>query len=341
MHKDNHDLINFTKDNFQDLPIISIFDSITSICSKKLLKKGISHSTTNPLSAKILQRELISIIKVFFSSSNIIIVHKKITDFIQNLQPLPNTIFQILQICDDEEVPIKELIKVIKTDPIISANILNKANSPLYGNTELKTIDQAVTKFGKRAIKALAMCGMYNSMGKVDLNAYNMNEDNFSNVSMARLSLMLKWYSKVSISALSILSSTALLGNIGQLLISKEITQNDNTEDFHSLSSTCSIKYTEESIMHTTTNIVSSQILNYWKLSKDIVDIISYSDDPIEAPDELRKLCVANYIVYKLIDIKGNIAKKIPDELLPIIAEFNFDIAPLNKALESLVESSS
>jgi len=336
LNKDNHQIINFTKENFPDLPIIAIFNKISAVCSKELLNNGISHAIENPLSAKVLERELLSIVKVFHSSSKLIIEHKKIHSFIQTLQPLPNTIFQIMQICDDDEIPVKELIKVVKTDPIISANILKVANSPIYGSIELKTIDQAVTKFGKRAIKALTMSGVYNSLGSIDLSAYKIDEEIFSTTSMSRLSLMLKWYSKISIADLSLLSSTALLGNIGQLLISKELVSLDKDDRFQELSSAFDITYAEESILHTSTTQISSQILRFWKLSPEIVDIIEHSDNPKDASSDLRKLCVANHIVNRLISLKGKVAKEIPDDLLPLLAEFNFNPAVLTKALESL-----
>jgi len=334
LNKENHNVIEFCKNNYSDLPIIPIFNTINNLCSKKLLSNGISHALQNPLNGKIMERELLSIVKVFYSSNNIMITHNKINEFIKTLEPLPNTIFQIIQICDDEEIAVKELIKVVKTDPIISANILSIANSPMYGTTELKTVDQAVTKFGKRTIKALAMSGTYNSLGSVDLSAYQITEDTFSKVSMKRLSLMLKWYSKISIADLSVLSSTALLGNIGQLLISKELIRIENDDKFMELCSTFDIKYAEESILHTTTCEISSQILRYWKLSSDIIDIIEYSDYPKDAPKELKTLCVANHLVNTLVDLKGNIMQEIPEELLPLMAEFNLDPQILSKALD-------
>ncbi len=336
LDKDNHKVIDYYKNNYPNLAIIAIFNKISNLCSKKLLENGISHAIQNPLNGKIIERELLSIVKVFHSSNNIMITHKKINDFIKTLQPLPNTILQIMQICDDEEISIKELIKVVKADPIISANILSVANSPIYGTNEIKTIDQAVVKFGKKAIKALATSGVHNSLGKIDISAYEITEDTFSQISLNRLSLMLKWYSKVSIADLSILTSTASLGNIGQLLISKELLRLDIDDKFIELCSAFDIKYAEESLLHTTTCQISSQILNYWKLSEDIVDVIEYSDYPKDAPKEIRKLCVANSIVNTLIDLQGNIAQEIPDEILPLLAEFNLDPKDLANALESI-----
>lgn len=336
LDKENHQIIEFCKQNHPNLPIIAIFNQISPVSAKQLLNKGITHSIENPLNAKTIERELLSVVKLYFTSTNIIINHKKINNFIETLQPLPNTIFQITQICDDEEIPVKELIKVVKTDPIIAGNILKIANSPIYGSVRLKTIDQAVIKFGKKAIKALTMCGVYNSLGSINLSSYNITEDTFSNISMLRLSLMLKWYSKISIGDLSVLSSTALLGNIGQLLISKELVDIGQDDKFKELCMTFEIKYAEESILHTTTNLISSQILRYWKLSPDIVEIIEHSDNPKDAPKELRKLCAANYIVNSLVSINGKVAKEIPDNLQPLMTEFDFNPSTLLKALNSI-----
>jgi len=336
LNMENHQIIDFIRGNYPDKPIIAIFNKISNICAKKLIQKNISHAIENPLNGKVIERELLSITKAYHSSSNILIDNKKINDFIEKLQPLPNSIFQIIQVCDDQEIAVKELIKVVKSDPIISANILKVANSPIYGSVELKTIDQAVTKFGKRAIKALAMSGFYKSLGSINLSAYEITEEDFSNISMNRLSLMLKWYSKVSIADLSTLSSTALLGNIGQLLISKETIEMNQDDKFKELCNVFDINYAEESILHTTTSNISSQILRYWKLSPDIVNIIEHSDNPKDAPKELQTLCVANHIVNSLINIKGTVASEIPENILLLMEEFNLSPTPLSKALESI-----
>ena len=111
---------------------------------------------------------------------------------------------------------------------------------------------------------------------------------------------MLKWYSKVNIADLSLLSSTSLLSNIGQLLISKELNEIGQDDAFIRVAKELGIKFAEESILHTSTPIVSAQILNYWKLSGEIVDIITYNDKPNEAPQNIKSLAVANHIVTKI-----------------------------------------
>jgi len=336
LEADNHLIIDYWKKLNSTIPIVTIFNNIDAKRSISLMKNGINHIIKNPLNTKIIQNELNLIANSYFSSVNIIIDNETINNFIQTIKPLSNTITQIIQICDDKDIPLNELIKVIKTDPIISAKILNLANSPLYGVITLKTIDQAIIRLGKNSIKALALKNLDNINSEINLTPYNISEKEFSEISMRRLSLMLKWYSKISISDLSILSTTALLGNIGQILISQEILNNKQEILFQSLIDTFGTQYAEELAVFTTTAIVSAQLLSYWKLSRAIVNIVMYSDNPEEAPQEIIKLTVANHIVYKLIPLDGSILHEVPEELLEIMNKYDFELHILEKALHSI-----
>jgi len=155
---------------------------------------------------------------------------------------------------------------------------------------------------------------------------------------MLRLSLMIKWYAKVSIADLSTLSSCAVLGNLGQLLIAKELLELDLDEQFKELCVVFDIKYAEESLLNTTTSYVSSQILKYLKLPQDIVEIVEHSDNHLGASQELQKLALANHIVSSLIDLRGNIADEIPQRVLSLMEKSDLKPEPLNKALLSIKE---
>ncbi len=336
LEKDNLKIIEYCNNYHITIPLITIFDKIDDKCSYTLMDRGINHIIKNPLNGTLLKNELHLIVNSYFTSINITINNDVLNEFIQSLEPLSNTVTQIIQICDDDEIPLKTLIKVIKSDPIMSGQILNYANSPLYGSISLRTIEQAIVRLGKNTIKALAFSNMNELVGSINLTPYKIDENIFSKVSMTRLSLMLKWYSKISIADLSILSSTALLGNIGQVLISKELLNLNQVELFQNMIETFGIKYAEESIVYTTTNIISSQILSYWQLSRAIINIVMYSDNPEDAPENIINLAVANHIVYRLVPLDGTILTEVPDDLLDIMAKYNLELDVLEKALKSI-----
>jgi len=339
LNKDNYKCAKLARNKEKNIPILAIFDTIDEDEQKCIIENTIGNSTTNPLDGTKLKSTLTFLTKHNFVSRNVIVDNQRIVKFIQTLEPLPNTLMQIMQICDDEDMSIKELIKTVKGDPVITAVILKSANSPLYGSIELKTIDQAVSRLGKTTIKALVSSDIYKNMGEVYLKPYGIDEYQFSQISMDRLTLVTKWYSKVSIASLSVLSSTAVLGNIGQLLISKELKEMDLVENFRDIYSSIGIKNAEGKTLHTSTTTISSQILNYWHIAPDIVDTIAYSQNPNEAPEDLEPFVIANNIVYELVRLDGTIVNEIPDDILVLMAKYNLDVQPLQNALEYLLET--
>ncbi|MEA3227685.1 MAG: hypothetical protein U9P38_01300, partial [Campylobacterota bacterium] len=158
----------------------------------------------------------------------------------------------------------------------------------------------------------------------------------FSKIAISKLFLMIKWYSKVSIADLSLLSSTAILSNIGQILIVKELIESDSTPLFKELSELFDFRYTEYLLLNTTTSYVSAQIIRYLNLSADLIEIIEYSDNPKDASPELQKLCVANHIVNSLIDLEGNIAQEVPKDILDLMDKFGLQHITLIKALQNI-----
>jgi len=333
---DNYKIIDILHNKMHSISIISVFDKLNSSTLLKLGIKGISNSLSNPIKGPELKRELLNIAHTYHSQRRVLIDNKKIFNFISDLQPLPNTLLQIQQVCDDDDMGVKELIQVVKMDAVITGTLLNAASKPIYGLKSVSTIDSAVKAFGKRTVKAVAMSQLSEYMGEVDLRPYHINEETFSLVSSLRLSLMVAWYSKVSISSLSVLSTTAILGNLGQLLISKEILSVQKDSYFYQEIQNSNIQLAEEKYLHTTTAFVSSDILNYWQLSDEIVDSIRYSDNPIEAPLEIRSLAVANHILYNIVKLDGTFLEEIPDEIYYMMSEEGLDTTLLTSAIQAV-----
>ena len=319
---------------------IAVVDKTDKQTSLKLGFKEIYHILKTPLAIEDLSRELLIVTDSHFTSRRCLIDNKKIQNFISTLKPLPSTILQIQQVCNDPELSIKDLIKVVKQSPILAGQILRAANNPLYGLKEVNSIDQAVTIFGMKRVQAIALSHMADEFKNVDLSAYNCNETIFSSVGALRLTLMMQWYSKVSIADLSVLSITAILGNIGQLLIAQEIARLGKKDEFFKLMVSEGIQIAEEKIMHTTTPSVSSDIMYYWKLGQDIVDAVRFSDHPKNAPPEIARFALANHIVYRLVKLDGTIESTIPAQFVKVLEKRGMKVEVLAKALKNVIELS-
>jgi putative nucleotidyltransferase with HDIG domain len=76
---------------------------------------------------------------------------------IKNLPPFPAVALQLMGLLDSD-VPVKEVVKLLRMDPALSAEILRVSNSPLYGLSRLvDSVSHAVVVLGGDAVKRLAL----------------------------------------------------------------------------------------------------------------------------------------------------------------------------------------
>ncbi|MEJ2373546.1 MAG: HDOD domain-containing protein [Sulfurimonas sp.] len=121
-----------------------------------------------------------------------------IIESIKSLPPLSKTIADIEEVYKDSEAGIGDLAKVIEHDPMIVANLLKTANSPLYGfGKEIKSVSQAVSLFGMSMTRSIALGNALRKLLNVDMQPYGITSEDFAEISSAQAKLMDKWYSKI------------------------------------------------------------------------------------------------------------------------------------------------
>ncbi len=76
---------------------------------------------------------------------------------IKNLPPFPAVALQLMGLLDSD-VPVKDVVKLLRMDPALSAEILRVSNSPLYGlSRNVDSVSHAVVVLGGDAVKRLAL----------------------------------------------------------------------------------------------------------------------------------------------------------------------------------------
>lgn len=98
-----------------------------------------------------------------------------IVNSIQSLPPLSKTIININTVYADEEASIHDMEKVVESDPMIIANLLKAANSPLYGFAkEINKPSQAVALFGMSMTRSIALSNAIRKLLNVDMQPYGV-----------------------------------------------------------------------------------------------------------------------------------------------------------------------
>ncbi|KIM11057.1 MAG: hypothetical protein KU37_08100 [Sulfuricurvum sp. PC08-66] len=319
-----------------------IFMPIVALCQGKpvhkrvleLSKRGVQYQLERPLTSANLKKILYSMVKTHFSKQKAIITNKKIQHFIDQLQPLNATVIQIQNICDDPNTSIRELARVVQNDPVTSGILLNATQSPMFALKKINSVDQAVAIFGKRMVKALTLGGLKKDIGKTDLSMYGMTESQFSDVANMRMTLMNNWFVKGHADWLSTLSITSLLGNIGQMLLAKELLAQGKAAPFKAMLATHTIAECEEEFLRTTTTSVSADIAYYWKLNSVIIDSLAFADSPREAVNDIKPFAVANYVVFKLVPQHRAQIGEITPDIIELLEEVGLPLGKLKTAIE-------
>ena len=322
-----------------DIALIVALPTLRANQKTRLLLKGLTHPIPSPIKSKDLKRQLHNIVTSHFSKVYTLISHKKIYNFIQGLDPLPSSIKKITQLCDDPESSIKEIIAVVKSDPITSASILHAANSPLYGISSTSSIDKAISAFGKRLIKAIALSDLVTKVGDLELAAYDINEEQFKKTAALRLALVSNWYAHVNMRELSLLGASAILGNLGQILINQELIRGGLISHFKQYDKS-ELSLAEVNLLKTSSSFVTADILEFWGLDADLVDSIRYSDAPFNANSaRVQALACANAVIYKMVTPYGELLSTIPKNVKNIMKKAGLDEALLEETIQRMQEN--
>lgn len=316
-----------------DLPLITAIPNLTTSQKSRLLLNGMTHPIVSPIKSSDLKRHLHNIATSYFSKIYTLISHQKIYNFIQGLDPLPSSVKKIASLCDDPESSIKDIIKIIESDPISTVNILNAAGSPIYGIKKTSSVEKAVTTFGKQLVKAVTLSDLACRLGSLQLSAYGINEQQFKKTSALRLMLMKNWYSSVNSESLNILCSCAILGNIGMILANQEIINGGLEDDFKNYGKDELIR-AEVTLLKTSSAFITADALEFWGLESDLVDSIRYSDSPFNASNPyIQRLACANAVVYSMVTPYGKLLESIPDNVKSLMLRAGLELSTLEEAI--------
>ena len=77
---------------------------------------------------------------------------------LKSLPPFPAVALQLLSVLDDDEVPMKKIVALLRIDPALSAEILRVSNSALYGlSRRVDNVSHAIVVLGTEVVKRLAL----------------------------------------------------------------------------------------------------------------------------------------------------------------------------------------
>lgn len=263
-----------------------------------------------------------------------------ISESIKSLPPLSKTILDINRVYADEEAGIRELAKVIEPDPMIVANLLKSANSPLYGfGKEIQSVSQAVSLFGMSMTRSISLGNSVRKLLNVDMKPYGISSDDFAHISSLQATLMLKWYGQIDKKKADNLYLCAFLQETGKILISSDIIQEDEETSFRSeIESTNNIAQVERAYVNVSSSEVTAEVFSHWGFSKEFVEMIKYADNPSAAPKEIQEYSIALNIIKTILPMNKPFSEQSINFGLRKARDAGYDHELLEDAIDSMLD---
>lgn len=258
-----------------------------------------------------------------------------IVNSIKSLPPLPKTLLDVQRITNDMDASIHDLVKVIEPDPMIVANLLKAANSPLYFfGREIKNVSQAVSLFGMTMTRSIVMGNSVRKLLNVDMEPYGITSEKFAEISAKQSSLMMRWYKKINRAKADKLFLTSFLQETGKIIIASDIIQEDLLMQFKSeVEVSNNIALVERSYVDDSSATVTAAIFEHWKFDKEFVDMIKYSDNPASAPDEIKEYSTALNIVKTAIPMNTPLSEHSINFALQKAEQAGYDVGLLEECI--------
>jgi HD-like signal output (HDOD) protein len=256
---------------------------------------------------------------------------------IKQLPPLPESAMQIEAVYQDPNSSFNDMVKILEKDPLLTADILKAANSPLYGfSREINAISQAVGLFGMGTVRGFALASIVKKSFSLDLSPYGINNEMFSELSKKQHGLMTAWCIRKENKLLGVLSPAAFLVEIGKVLIAQQImTDKKQTEFRDALKELQDVEAAERQIAGTDTPDVSSTIFAQWKFEKGLVEVIKFCQNPEAADPEYQRAASILNVVRTAVPINGVITDASIEAAKELIKKYDLDMESFDKALEN------
>ena len=257
---------------------------------------------------------------------------------IKQLPPLPQSVMQIEEVYKNPDSTFNDMAKILEKDPLLTADILKAANSPLYGfSREINAVNQAVGLFGMGTVRGFALASIVKKTFTLDLSPYGISNEAFSDLSKKQHALTTSWCLRKENRLLGVLSPAAFLVEIGKVLIAQQIMTDKKEEEFKAATKSLKdVEAAEREVVGVDTPEVSATIFAQWKFEEGLVDVIRNCQNPDNAQEEYKKPAQILHVVRTAVPLNTIITQESTEASKELIEQYGLDLESFLTALENI-----
>ncbi|HEB5685408.1 TPA: cheVAW transcriptional regulator CheP [Campylobacter jejuni] len=216
---------------------------------------------------------------------------------VQVLPPLPDTVSKLRKYVSEANSNIEtmKVAEIISSDPLMTAKLLQLANSPYYGFTrEITTINQVITLLGVGNIINIVMADSIRDNFKIDVSPYGLNTQNFLKTCNEEATFIANWLNDEDKKLSHLLVPCAMLLRLGIVIFSNFLIQNHKDKDFLAfLNKNENLALAENEFLGVDHISFLGFLLHRWNFDDVLIESICFVRTPHAAREKVKKSAYA------------------------------------------------
>jgi HD-like signal output (HDOD) protein len=228
---------------------------------------------------------------------------EEVLNKIEKLPPAPAVLPKLLKLLSDMDSDPEDIVRLIKVDPALTAQVLKLSNSAYFGGGQSHDLDDAIGKLGFREVYKLVgmVCGKDALGGSLD--ALYIQEGQLWEYSLATGFVMEMLAQRQKADATSAYT-IGLLHSLGKVVLA-------TYKDFNYLSVLEKIEtekvpmdQAERALYGLTNPEIGAALLRKWKFEESILIPIEYQAHPVDAPEPYKlDACMLNIAIWTVASL--------------------------------------
>ncbi len=216
---------------------------------------------------------------------------------VEVLPPLLDTVSKLRKYVSEANSNIEtmKVAEIISSDPLMTAKLLQLANSPYYGFTrEITTINQVITLLGVGNIINIVMADSIRDNFKIDVSPYGLNTQNFLKTCNEEATFIANWLNDEDKKLSHLLVPCAMLLRLGIVIFSNFLIQNHKDKDFLAfLNKNENLALAENEFLGVDHISFLGFLLHRWNFDDVLIESICFVRTPHAAREKVKKSAYA------------------------------------------------
>lgn len=216
---------------------------------------------------------------------------------VEVLPPLPDTVSKLRKYVSEANSNIEtmKVAEIISSDPLMTAKLLQLANSPYYGFTrEITTINQVITLLGVSNIINIVTADSIRDSFKIDVSPYGLDTQVFLRNCNEEATFITNWLNDEDKKLSHLLVPCAMLLRFGIVIFSNFLIQNHKDKDFLAfLNKNENLALAENEFLGVDHISFLGFLLHRWNFDDVLIESICFVCTPHAAREEVKKSAYA------------------------------------------------